>query len=226
MLVLKLATLTVNRYVQYVVCGSTWCRYGGRRQCWLSDSTREPLQRLTLTTQDRLRFLLQFRGMCRSPIKRLWHYRHRQRLELYICGNGGMRPRHGDLFATDLDETTLLQYIDRTWWYTRTADRLQRTSAGGWENLEVLNISNKSWLKTSSMLLKNLRPISPQHRKIPVWMENHHRKPWKDETLPALHQQWRDGHYLPSSSKNQSKVFLSRVWALLQIHNAMKCSPT
>ena len=55
---------------------------------------------------------------------------------LYLCGNGGMKPRHADLFATDLDDETLIKYIDRfLMFYVRTADRLQRTSV--WlENLE------------------------------------------------------------------------------------------
>jgi len=55
---------------------------------------------------------------------------------LFVCGNGGMRPRHADLFATDLDDETLIKYIDRIlMFYVRTADRLQRTSV--WmENLE------------------------------------------------------------------------------------------
>ena len=55
---------------------------------------------------------------------------------LYICGNGGMKPRHADLFATDLDDDTLISYIDRfLMFYIRTADRLQRTSV--WmDNLE------------------------------------------------------------------------------------------
>lgn len=48
---------------------------------------------------------------------------------LYLGGNGGMKPRHGNLFATDLDDATLIQYIDRyLMFYVRTADRLQRTS--------------------------------------------------------------------------------------------------
>ena len=48
---------------------------------------------------------------------------------LYICGNGGMRPRHAELFATDLDDETLIRLIDRVlMFYIRTADRLQRTS--------------------------------------------------------------------------------------------------
>jgi NAD(P)H-nitrite reductase large subunit len=32
---------------------------------------------------------------------------------LYICGNGGMRPQHAVLFAKDLDREKLVRYIDR-----------------------------------------------------------------------------------------------------------------
>jgi nitrite reductase (NADH) large subunit len=55
---------------------------------------------------------------------------------LYVCGNGGMKPRHADLFATDLDRATLIRYVDRfLMFYVRTADRLQRTAS--WlDNLE------------------------------------------------------------------------------------------
>jgi nitrite reductase (NADH) large subunit len=55
---------------------------------------------------------------------------------LYVCGNGGMKPRHADLFASDLDEATLIRTVDRLlMFYIRTADRLQRTST--WmDNLE------------------------------------------------------------------------------------------
>jgi nitrite reductase (NADH) large subunit len=48
---------------------------------------------------------------------------------LYVCGNGGMKPQHAVLLAADLDEQTLIRYIDRfLMFYIRTADRLQRTS--------------------------------------------------------------------------------------------------
>ncbi|MEG3131951.1 nitrite reductase large subunit NirB [Rouxiella sp. T17] len=48
---------------------------------------------------------------------------------LYVCGNGGMKPRHADLLAADLDDALLLRYLDRFMlFYIRTADRLQRTS--------------------------------------------------------------------------------------------------
>ncbi len=49
---------------------------------------------------------------------------------LYVCGNGGARPRHAELLAADLDEATALRYLDRFLiFYIRTADRLTRTSS-------------------------------------------------------------------------------------------------
>ena len=55
---------------------------------------------------------------------------------LYLCGNGGMKPQHALLFASDLDEETVVRYLDRfLMFYVRTADRLQRT-ATWFNNLE------------------------------------------------------------------------------------------
>jgi nitrite reductase (NADH) large subunit len=68
---------------------------------------------------------------------------------LYVGGNGGMRPRHADLFATDLDTATLVRYIDRIlMFYIKTADRLTRTSVwlekleGGLDYLKAVVIQD------------------------------------------------------------------------------------
>jgi nitrite reductase (NADH) large subunit len=55
---------------------------------------------------------------------------------LYVCGNGGMKPRHAELLASNLDEAQVVRLVDRfLMFYVRTADRLQRTST--WrENIE------------------------------------------------------------------------------------------
>jgi nitrite reductase (NADH) large subunit len=55
---------------------------------------------------------------------------------LYVCGNGGMKPRHAELLASNLTEEEVVHLVDRfLMFYVRTADRLQRTST--WrENLE------------------------------------------------------------------------------------------
>ncbi|OTA15059.1 NADH oxidase [Xenorhabdus vietnamensis] len=69
---------------------------------------------------------------------------------LYVCGNGGMKPRHADLLAADLDKEILMQYIDRfMMFYIRTADKLQRTSVwlenmeGGIDYLRAVIIDDK-----------------------------------------------------------------------------------
>ncbi|MFC4337960.1 nitrite reductase large subunit NirB [Salininema proteolyticum] len=49
---------------------------------------------------------------------------------LYVGGNGGFKPRHAELFATDLDDEGLVRTIDRfIAFYMSTADRLTRTAA-------------------------------------------------------------------------------------------------
>jgi len=48
---------------------------------------------------------------------------------LYVCGNGGAKPRHADLLASDLDDDTVIRYVDRfLMYYIGTADRLTRTA--------------------------------------------------------------------------------------------------
>jgi nitrite reductase (NADH) large subunit len=69
---------------------------------------------------------------------------------LYVCGNGGMKPRHAELLATGLDETAAIRLIDRfLMFYVRTADRLQRTSVwrdnleGGLDYLKQVVVDDK-----------------------------------------------------------------------------------
>jgi nitrite reductase (NADH) large subunit len=46
-----------------------------------------------------------------------------------VCGNGGSKPRHADLLASDIDEETCIKYLDRfMMFYIRSADRLMRTA--------------------------------------------------------------------------------------------------
>jgi nitrite reductase (NADH) large subunit len=48
---------------------------------------------------------------------------------VYVCGNGGVTPRHAALLASDVDEDTAVRYLDRfIMFYIRTAERLTRTS--------------------------------------------------------------------------------------------------
>lgn len=48
---------------------------------------------------------------------------------LFVCGNGGSKPQHAVLLATDIDKETLIRYLDRfLMFYIRTAEPLSRTA--------------------------------------------------------------------------------------------------
>lgn len=116
--------------------GSTWCRYG------VQDSVSKALDLENrykgLRSPHKLKFAVSgcTRECAEAQSKDVGVIATENGWNLYVCGNGGMRPRHAELFATDLDSEMLLKYIDRfLMFYIRTADKLQRTSV--WrENLE------------------------------------------------------------------------------------------
>ena len=116
--------------------GSTWCRYG------VQDSVGQAIDLENrykgLRTPHKLKMAVSgcTRECAEAQSKDVGVIATEKGWNLYLCGNGGMKPRHADLFATDLDTPTLLKYIDRfLMFYVRTADRLQRTSTW-FENLE------------------------------------------------------------------------------------------
>ncbi|GGF28340.1 nitrite reductase large subunit NirB [Hymenobacter cavernae] len=48
---------------------------------------------------------------------------------LYVCGNGGAKPQHAQLLASDIDTETCIKYLDRfLMFYIKTADPLMRTA--------------------------------------------------------------------------------------------------
>ncbi len=116
--------------------GSTWCRYGVQDSVGMAIRIEERYK--GLRAPHKLKFAVSgcTRECAEAQSKDVGVIATEKGWNLYVCGNGGMRPRHADLFATDLDDETLIRYIDRfLMFYVRTADRLQRTSV--WmENLE------------------------------------------------------------------------------------------
>ncbi|WP_027328310.1 nitrite reductase large subunit NirB [Marinimicrobium agarilyticum] len=116
--------------------GSTWCRYGVQDSVDMAIAIENRYK--GLRAPHKIKFAVSgcTRECAEAQSKDIGVIATEKGWNLYVCGNGGMRPRHGDLFATDIDDDTLIKYIDRVlMFYIRTADRLQRTSV--WlENLE------------------------------------------------------------------------------------------
>ncbi len=116
--------------------GSTWCRYGVQDSTGLAVILENRYKGLRAPHKIKMAVSGCTRECAEAQSKDVGVIATDKGWNLYLCGNGGMKPRHADLFASDLDDATLLRYVDRfLMFYIRTADRLQRTST--WrDNLE------------------------------------------------------------------------------------------
>jgi len=116
--------------------GSTWCRYGVQDSTGLAVTLEHRYKGLRAPHKIKMAVSGCTRECAEAQSKDVGVIATDKGWNLYLCGNGGMKPRHADLFASDLDDETLLRTVDRfLMFYIRTADRLQRTST--WmDNLE------------------------------------------------------------------------------------------
>jgi nitrite reductase (NADH) large subunit len=109
--------------------GSTWCRFG------LHDSVS-----FAVRIEERykgLRTPHKFKGGVSGCIRECAEAQGKdfgviateKGWNLYVCGNGGSKPQHAKLLASDLDSDTCVRYLDRfLMFYMRTADPLARTA--------------------------------------------------------------------------------------------------
>ncbi|MEN8259246.1 MAG: nitrite reductase large subunit NirB [Pseudomonadota bacterium] len=144
--------------------GSSWCRYGIDDSVGLAVDLENRYK--GLRSPHKLKFAVSgcTRECAEAQGKDVGVIATENGWNLYVCGNGGMKPRHADLFATNLDKETLIKYIDRFLiFYVRTAARLQRTSVwmenmeGGLDYLRSVVIEDK--LGICDKLEKQMRHV-------------------------------------------------------------------
>ncbi|MFQ3264437.1 MAG: nitrite reductase (NADH) large subunit [Colwellia sp.] len=116
--------------------GSTWCRYGVQDSMTMAIDLENRYKGLRAPHKIKFGVSGCTRECAEAQGKDIGIIATENGWNLFVGGNGGMKPRHGDLFATDLDDDTLVKYVDRIlMFYVQTGDRLQRTSV--WmDNLE------------------------------------------------------------------------------------------
>jgi nitrite reductase (NADH) large subunit len=109
--------------------GSEWCRYGVQDSVGLAIALE--LRYRGLRAPHKLKSAVSgcARECAEARSKDFGVIATEKGWNLYVCGNGGFRPRHADLLVSDVDTETLVRTIDRfLMFYVRTADRLQRTA--------------------------------------------------------------------------------------------------
>jgi len=109
--------------------GSTWCRYGVGDAVGFAIALENRYKGLRAPHKIKFGVSGCTRECAEAQGKDVGLIATDKGWNLYVCGNGGMKPRHAELLASDLDEATVVKLVDRfLMFYVRTADRLQRTS--------------------------------------------------------------------------------------------------
>ncbi|HEY3236551.1 MAG TPA: nitrite reductase large subunit NirB, partial [Polyangiaceae bacterium] len=109
--------------------GSTWCRYGVQDS--VAFAVRIENRYKGLRAPHKLKGAVSgcARECAEAQGKDFGIIATEKGYNLYVCGNGGMKPQHAVLLASDIDAETAIRYLDRfLMFYVKTADRLQRTA--------------------------------------------------------------------------------------------------
>jgi nitrite reductase (NADH) large subunit len=109
--------------------GSSWCRFGVQDSTSFAIRVEERYRGLRAPHKLKSAVSGCIRECAEAQSKDFGIIATEKGWNLYLCGNGGSNPRHGDLFATELDSEAVLRLIDRfLMFYIQTAKPLQRTA--------------------------------------------------------------------------------------------------
>jgi nitrite reductase (NADH) large subunit len=181
--------------------GSTWCRYGMLDSVGMAIRLENRYK--GLRAPHKIKFAVSgcTRECAEAQGKDVGVIATEKGWNLYVCGNGGMKPRHADLIASDLDDATLIQYIDRfLMFYIKTADRLQRTSV--WlDNLE----GGLKYL--ADVIINDSLGIGAELEQQMEHVVNTYQDEWKT-TVEDPEKLKRFRHFVNSDAKDSNVVFV------------------
>jgi nitrite reductase (NADH) large subunit len=130
--------------------GSTWCRYGQQDSVAMAIRLEERYRGLRSPHKIKSAVSGCTRECAEAQSKDFGLIATEKGYNLFVGGNGGMKPQHAQLLAEDLSEEMVVKYVDRfLMFYIRTADRLQRTAnwlnnlEGGMDYLKQVIIEDK-----------------------------------------------------------------------------------
>ncbi|CAM3412025.1 nitrite reductase large subunit NirB [Parendozoicomonas haliclonae] len=182
--------------------GSTWCRYGVLDSVGMAITLETRYRGVRGPHKIKLAVSGCTRECAEAQSKDFGVIATEKGWNLYVCGNGGMKPRHGDLFATELNDEELIRTIDRTMmFYIRTGDRLQRTSV--WmENLE----GGLEYLR--EVILEDSLGLCEQLDEDMARLIANYECEWK-RTIEDPEQLKRFRHFVNSDATDDNVVFVS-----------------
>ncbi|REA58850.1 nitrite reductase (NAD(P)H) [Dyadobacter luteus] len=109
--------------------GSTWCRFGVQDSVSFAIEVEDRYKGLRSPHKLKSAVSGCVRECAEAQSKDFGIIATEKGWNLYVCGNGGSKPQHAQLIATDVDSATCLKLIDRfLMFYIKTADPLTRTA--------------------------------------------------------------------------------------------------
>ena len=109
--------------------GSTWCRFGLHDSVSFAIRIEERYRGLRAPHKIKSAVSGCIRECAEAQSKDFGIIATEKGWNLYVCGNGGSKPQHALLLASDIDEETCIKYIDRfLMFYIKTAEPLTRTA--------------------------------------------------------------------------------------------------
>ena len=130
--------------------GTTWCRYGVQDSVGFAIRVENRYKGIRSPHKIKMAVSGCVRECAEAQSKDVGLIATENGYNLYVCGNGGSKPRHAELLAADLDEETAIKFVDRfLMYYISTADKLTRTSVwrekleGGIEHIRDVVVHDK-----------------------------------------------------------------------------------
>lgn len=109
--------------------GSTWCRFGLHDSVSFAIQIEERYRGVRAPHKFKSAVSGCIRECAEAQSKDFGIIATEKGWNLYVCGNGGSKPQHAVLLASDIDSETCIKYLDRfLMFYVRTADPLTRTA--------------------------------------------------------------------------------------------------
>ena len=109
--------------------GSTWCRYGVQDSVSFAIELEERYKGLRSPHKLKSGVSGCTRECAEAQSKDFGIIATEKGWNVYVCGNGGTKPQHAQLLASDVDKETCIRLLDRfLMFYVKTADPLARTA--------------------------------------------------------------------------------------------------
>lgn len=109
--------------------GSTWCRFGLHDSVGFAIELENRYKGLRAPHKIKMAVSGCVRECAEAQSKDIGVIATEKGWNLFVCGNGGAKPQHASLLASDIDQASVIKYIDRfMMFYIKTAEPLTRTA--------------------------------------------------------------------------------------------------